>query len=93
MDRNAHRRERERRRGGFKIDPAKDPKQIDITDKADGKGNALTFPGIYMLDGDTLTTPVPFPFGGDFANIGKRPTVFRTQQGDGFIVTVYQRIK
>ena len=76
----------------FKINPAKKPKQIDITIKL-GKGKTLTFPGIYTLIGDTLTTAVPFPFGGDFTNIGKRPGEFRTKEGDGFVVTIYKRVK
>jgi uncharacterized protein (TIGR03067 family) len=71
----------------FKINPAQNPKHIDIT----MFGKAL--PGIYLVEGDTLKTAVPFPFGGDFTNISKRPAGFRTKQGDGFIVTFYKRVK
>jgi uncharacterized protein (TIGR03067 family) len=76
----------------FKINPAKTPKEIDIMMEFE-KGKLETVPGIYKLDGDTLTTAAPFPFDGDFTNIGKRPTEFKTKKGDGFVVIVYNRVK
>jgi len=71
----------------FKINPAKNPKQVDLTQKG------RTIPGIYTLEGDTFTRALPFPFGGDFTNIGKRPTEFRTKEGDGFVVITCKRVK
>jgi uncharacterized protein (TIGR03067 family) len=76
----------------FKLDPTKKPKQIDLTDK-DKKGKPLTVPGIYELRGNTLTVSQPFPFEGDFTNIGKRPTEFGTKPGDHFVTVIYKRQK
>ena len=44
----------------FKIDPAKKPKQIDLTDKLGDQGKPQTFPGIYALDGDKLSQIIDF---------------------------------
>ncbi len=38
---------------GYKLDPSKAPKWIDMTGTTDGK--ELAVPAIYQLDGDTLT--------------------------------------
>ena len=38
---------------GYKLDPSKSPKWMDMTGTTDGKARAI--PGLYELDGDTLT--------------------------------------
>src|SRR4029453_5561991 len=38
---------------GYKVDPSKSPKWIDMTGTTDGKEQAV--PAVYKLDGDTLT--------------------------------------
>jgi uncharacterized protein (TIGR03067 family) len=38
---------------GYKLDPSRSPKWIDMTGITDGKEQAI--PGVYKLDGDTLT--------------------------------------
>ena len=42
-------------KGTYTIDPAKSPKWIDIKTKMDGPFKGRTLPGIYTLEGDTLT--------------------------------------
>lgn len=74
----------------FNIDPAKDPKQIDVIHAVATRGT-VSLPGIYVLDGDTLKVSLAFPFGGNFDALQKRPAVFTTQPGDNFVVTVYRR--
>jgi uncharacterized protein (TIGR03067 family) len=61
----------------FKLDAAKDPKHIDITQKRDGK----TVRGIYLLEGDTLK--IAYHLGGE-----ARPTKF---DGDGVFVETLKR--
>ena len=74
-----------------KIDPAKEPKHIDKTVTIGGK--PVTFPGIYEQEGDTLKVCMPFPVGGDFSKIDKRPTEFKVAISDGFVLIVYKRVK
>jgi uncharacterized protein (TIGR03067 family) len=38
---------------GYKLDPSKSPKWIDMTGTTDGKEQSV--PGLYQLEGDTLT--------------------------------------
>jgi uncharacterized protein (TIGR03067 family) len=76
----------------FKINPAKNPKQIDLIEKIDG-GKTQTYPGIYTWEGDALKVAIPYPFEGDTRNINKRPTEFRTKPDDDFVVITYKRIK
>jgi uncharacterized protein (TIGR03067 family) len=55
----------------FKIDAAKNPKQIDLM--TDVGGDAPTWPGIYKIDGDTLT------FCRSAGPGGERPTEFKSR--------------
>jgi uncharacterized protein (TIGR03067 family) len=70
--------------GKFKLDPAKDPKHLDlhITDGL----HPGEFPGVYKLDGDELTFHVAHPG-------GKRPTDFECKEGDKTILIVLERVK
>jgi uncharacterized protein (TIGR03067 family) len=65
----------ETRKGTFKLDPSKSPKQIDLM-PAEGPNKGKTLPGIYELDGDTLRYCINLQ--------GKdRPTEFASKQGSG----------
>jgi len=71
------------------INPAKDPKWIDRSVTL-GRG-PIILPGIYQLEGNTLTVCMPFPFGGDRSKLNQRPKAFVTKPGDPFIITVFKR--
>ena len=71
----------------IRLDPAKDPRHIDLTYPGE-----KALPGLYRLEGDTLTVALPFPFEGDASKVGVRPTGFRTRPGDPFVVIVYKRM-
>lgn len=68
--------------GTFTFDPKRDPAEIDMTDAAP---LSVAWPGIYKLDGDTLTICV--------SAHQKRPTTFEPAAGSGLIRTVYKRVK
>jgi uncharacterized protein (TIGR03067 family) len=61
---------------GYKLDPSKSPKWIDLTGKTDGKDVAI--PAVYELDGDTLKLcfPAEYKKGGKpvAERLLKRPT-------------------
>jgi uncharacterized protein (TIGR03067 family) len=71
----------------FKLDPTKDPKEIDVV-PLDGpeteKGK--TFRGIYRLEGDQLTICTGLPD-------GVRPKGFTPQAGDPEFVLLLKRVK
>jgi uncharacterized protein (TIGR03067 family) len=69
--------------GRFVLRPDKSLKEIDLTSYPDGRTRA-TFPGIYKLEGDTLTIASLPP------GVG-RPTRFVTEKGDDVTVQVYER--
>lgn len=73
----------------FKIDPSKSPKHIDVITMEDG--NETPMRGIYELKGDVLKLCFTYPFEGNLANLGKRPTTFTTKQGDDHVVEIYKR--
>lgn len=64
----------------YVIDSTKDPKTIDITRGTDDR----TSPGIYKLDGDTLTICHP-------TNRGDRPKAFESTAENRCEVVVYKR--
>jgi RNA polymerase sigma factor (sigma-70 family) len=71
----------------FKLDPSKDPRQIDVTiQKGPDAEKGMTALGIYKLDGDKLTIHACHP--GD----GQRPTDFETTGGRNVLVTL-ERVK
>ena len=69
---------------GLKLDPTKDPKQVDLT--AERLANK-TLKGIYKLDGDKLT--ICYAYDPDQA----RPTEFKTKRGDKCYLYELERVK
>jgi uncharacterized protein (TIGR03067 family) len=73
------------RKGTFKIDPSKTPKQVDVT-AADGPAKGKTMRGIYELKGATLRYCLAEP--------GKdRPTEFTGKSGSGCGLYVTKRME
>ena len=71
--------------GGFTLDPKKTPATIDLV-PGKGQYEGKTLPGIYKLEGDTLTIA--------FAEPGKdRPTAFESKPGSGIVLVVHKRAK
>jgi uncharacterized protein (TIGR03067 family) len=73
------------RKGTFKVDPSKTPKQLDII-AAEGPNKGKTLPAIYELDGDTLRYCVAQPD-------KPRPTEFSAKADSGLSLYVYKRQK
>lgn len=65
----------------FKSDPSKDPKELDLI--SDRSGKEMTWPGIYKIDGDTLT------FCRASGPDAERPKEFKA--GDKVVLIVYKR--
>jgi RNA polymerase sigma factor (sigma-70 family) len=70
----------------YTLDPAAKPKMIDIT-PGEGDGKGETVPGIYRLEGDTLT--ICFPCGAQM----ERPTEFVSKEGSDTMLLVLKRVK
>jgi uncharacterized protein (TIGR03067 family) len=71
------------RKGDFKLDATKSPKQIDLMPSI-GPYKGKTLPGIYQRDGDSLHTCFPEP--------GQpRPTKFTSEKGSGCSEVKYKR--
>ena len=72
-------------RGTSKIDPAKKPKMIDLTE-TEGEDKGKTFLGIYEVKKDSRKVCL--------AESGKeRPTEFKTAQDSGLLLIVMKRQK
>ena len=68
----------------FRLDPAKKPKTIDLTQTLPDKGRLIR--GIYSLEGDKLT------FCDRGADKGDRPTEFATRPDSGLVLVVLKRV-
>jgi uncharacterized protein (TIGR03067 family) len=69
--------------GTAKLDAAKSPKTIDVTQESEGDLKGRTIPGIYELDGDTLKV----------CSGKERPTDFTAAAGSNRFLRVYKRAK
>jgi uncharacterized protein (TIGR03067 family) len=69
--------------GTYKTDAKKTPGELDISISAGGQN--LSLPGIYKIDGDTLT--ICFAFGGD------RPKKFESPEGSATTLITLKREK
>lgn len=73
----------------FKIDPSKNPKQIDFTIETDGAKEMGVMKCIYELSGDTLRIARPYGTDPDKVDFGDRPKDFDSAQ----YIEVWERIK
>src|SRR5947209_17622248 len=72
--------------GTIRLDPAKEPKEIDFTDVS-GENKGKTGKGIYQVDGDTLKICHGMPTNPE------RPKEFASKPGSGLFVVVWKRQK
>lgn len=76
------------RKHKFTIDPEAKPKAMDLT-PSDGPAKDHRLPcAIYKLDGDKLFICLDKE-----GKAGKRPTEFKTADGDGFALITLERVK
>jgi uncharacterized protein (TIGR03067 family) len=69
------------------VDPSAKPAAIDF-DHTDGALKGKPWKGIYVLDGDTLTTCDNAP------NLDKRrPAAFEAKSGSGYVLITFKRAK
>jgi len=78
---------KEKDEGTFTVDPAKSPKEIDITSTA-GPNKGKLIKAIYKIDGDTLT--VCYELGTDK---GTRPEKFESKPKTAVFLVTYKREK
>jgi RNA polymerase sigma-70 factor (ECF subfamily) len=74
------------REAGYKLDPSAKPKTLDLIVSI--PGGEETRPGIYKLEGDTLTYCAKMRPGAD-----ERPTEFESKEGSGIVLMVLKREK
>ena len=74
------------REATYKLDPSAKPKTLDLVVSI--RGGEETRPGIYKLEGDTLTYCAKRPAGAD-----ERPTEFESKEGSGIVLLVLKRKK
>jgi uncharacterized protein (TIGR03067 family) len=72
-------------RGTSKIDPAKKPKTIDLTE-TEGEDKGKTFLGIYEVGKDSRKVCLA-------ESDKERPTQFSTKPGSGHVLAVFKRVK
>jgi uncharacterized protein (TIGR03067 family) len=73
------------RKGTFKLDPGKTPKQLDIV-SAEGPNKGKVLVAIYKVEGDTFTYCVALPG-------NRRPAEFSGAEGSGQALYVNKRAK
>ena len=73
------------KKGSYKIDPEKSPKQIDISHKSP-TGEDETLKGIYKFEDKQLILCIPVPGAGDTA----RPTEFKTVTGSKLLLVTLE---
>jgi uncharacterized protein (TIGR03067 family) len=76
----------EKEEGTIKLDPAKKPATIDFAITA-GNDKGKDQPGIYKVDGDTITICLARPGGKE------RPTDFKSTEENGFILVTVKKAK
>jgi uncharacterized protein (TIGR03067 family) len=74
------------REAAYKLDPSAKPKTLDLI--VNVQGGEETRPGIYKLEGDTLTYCARMRAGAD-----ERPTEFESKEGSGIVLMVLKREK
>jgi uncharacterized protein (TIGR03067 family) len=73
-------------KGTLSIDPAKSPKQIDITTRADGPFKGRKLPGVYELKGDKLVLCLD-------SESKARPTKFEAKEKTSVMLLTFKREK